>query len=405
MDPLDSFSSAWQVVSAELVLVLGLFVAKFAGQAFGTPLRRALMLYAWHTAICFVAVWYALQNGADALDYYMHALAGDIEFRAGTAAVSFVTVLFASTLRLSFLGTTLVYQTLGFIGLLALDASLRLATAGKHRYTRLLATLTVLLPSISFWSSLIGKDAISFLSMGLTLWAALNLGRRLWLMVAAVALMLMVRPHIAGIMVMALAGSFVVKRKVPIGRRILLGGAALAASVVIVPYALNYSGLGENADATDLSAYIDHRQAVSEVGTTSIDLSSMSPPMQLFAYLFRPLPYEAGSAFGLIASMDNVLLLLLCGLGLWNRILGRRGSPLGNRTFMWLYVLITWTVLAVTTANLGISLRQKWMFAPVLMFLLLSRIGRIRLPASAPRHPVPVIQSIRQPQPQRSLLP
>jgi hypothetical protein len=72
---------------------------------------------------------------------------------------------------------------------------------------------------------------------------------------------------------------------------------------------------------------------------------------------------------------------------------------------MWLYVLITWTVLAVTTANLGISLRQKWMFAPVLMFLLLSRIGRIRLPAGAPRHPVPVIQSISPPQPQRSLLP
>jgi hypothetical protein len=39
---------------------------------------------------------------------------------------------------------------------------------------------------------------------------------------------------------------------------------------------------------------------------------------------------------------------------------------------MWLYVLLTWVVLATTTANLGISMRQKWMFTPVLVFLLIS---------------------------------
>jgi len=35
-------------------------------------------------------------------------------------------------------------------------------------------------------------------------------------------------------------------------------------------------------------------------------------------------------------------------------------------------------VLAMTTANLGIAIRQKWMFAPMLIFLLISLVGKNR---------------------------
>lgn len=382
---------AWQFVSAEVIFILGGLLMMKLARPFGTSIKRALLLYAWHTILCFVAISYTLKNGGDALGYYNTALQGGTEFRAGTDAINFITVPFVSTLHLSFDGTNLFYQILGAIGLLAFDASLRVATTGKHRYIRLLATVIALLPSISYWSSLIGKDAISFLATSLALWAALNLGRRAWLMVIAVALMLLVRPHIAGIIVTALAGSYMVKYKVPLSRRLLLGAAALAASAAIVPYALNYSGLGEGANASDLAAYIEQRQQASEIGTTSIDLSAMSLPMQLFTYLFRPLPYEGAGIFGLAASFDNVLLLLLCVTGAWSMMRRKRYHTLmnGNRAFMWIYVALTWTMLAITTSNLGTSLRQKWMFAPILIFLLLSRIGRVRVPQSLPVPPRP----------------
>jgi hypothetical protein len=45
---------------------------------------------------------------------------------------------------------------------------------------------------------------------------------------------------------------------------------------------------------------------------------------------------------------------------------------------MWVYVFGSWLILAMTTANMGIALRQKWMFAPMLIFLLISVIGRRR---------------------------
>src|SRR3546814_1251056 len=85
----------------------------------------------------------------------------------------------------------------------------------------------------------------------------------------------------------------------------------------------------------------------------------MSLPVQLFSYLFRPLPYEAGSIFGLAASMDNVILIFLAlvsGIQLFKH---RRKKLAGNRAFMWFYCLLTWVVLAITTANLGIAVRSE----------------------------------------------
>jgi hypothetical protein len=375
---MDASSPTWQFISAELALVLGVFVARYAAMAFKTTFRRSLLLYVWHTLFCVVAVQYLISYGGDAIDYYQHAIAGNIEFSAGTAAVGFITILFASVLKLSFFTTSLVFQIPGFIGLLAFDASLRAAIAGKHRYVRALAMLIAFLPSMSFWSASIGKDSLSFMATGFALWAALDLRRRVWLMVAAVAVMLMVRPHMAGMIVMALAGSYIVKPRVPMSRRLLLGGAALLASALIVPYALGYAGVGDDADVADLAAYIQQRQQIGDTGTTSVDLASMSPLAQLFTYLFRPLPLEAGSLFGLVSSLDNVVLLLLCVVGIWNIIRRRRPATGGNRTFMWMYVFLAWSILAVTTPNLGISLRQKWMFAPILIFLLISVIGKAR---------------------------
>ena len=55
---------------------------------------------------------------------------------------------------------------------------------------------------------------------------------------------------------------------------------------------------------------------------------------------------------------------------------GKRSDLGENRAFMWVYALMAWGILAMTTANLGIALRQKWMFAPMLIFLFISVIGR-----------------------------
>lgn len=377
---IDLSSSPIQVITAFLVFLIGFTLALLLRRYFNATIKRVTALYLWHTLFSIVYLIYVLNFGGDALGYYKVSLIGGIEFDWGTRGVEVFTSIFTKGFGLSLLGTFLVFQIFGFVGLLAFDAALREVTQYKSRKIRRLATLIVFLPSVSFWSSAIGKDSLSFMAMGLALWAAMNLKRRVVLMVIAVLVMLFVRPHIAGMMVIALAGSVVFQRRTPIVQRVFFGVAALASMAVVVPLGMNYAGVGEDASSSDIASYIEGRAGQNLEGGSSIDISSMGIPMKLFTYLFRPLPFEANSIFALLASVDNIILLLLLFLGI-HAILKRKILPefkTHNRMFMWIYCILVWTILAMTTANLGIAMRQKWMFAPMLIFLLISLIGKER---------------------------
>jgi len=378
----DLDSTLLQLVLALFIFIAGLVLAVAVKGYFRAPLSRSVSLYLWHSLFCVIYLAYVLNYGGDASGYFRMSLRPDIDFAFGTYGVRFVVSFLSQGMGLSFLGCSLVFQLFGFIGLLAFDAALREVTWDKSRNIRLLATFVVFLPSVSFWSSGLGKDSLSFCAMGLALWAALSLKRRWVLLSVAVLLMLLVRPHMAGMLVLGLAGSFVFQRGIPLPQRVVLGGIALAAAVFLVPLGLNYAGVGEDAGAEDVMQYIEGRQGHNLKGGGAVDISSMSPPVQMFTYLFRPTLIEARNLFSLAAALDNTILLFLFIAGGWailKKPLPPHFQP-HNRMFLWIYSFCAWLILAMTTANLGIALRQKWMFAPMLIFLLISVIGRSRLP-------------------------
>jgi len=378
----DLDSTPLQLVLALLIFIAGLIMAVVVRRFFRASLSRSVSLYLWHSLFCVIYLAYILNYGGDASGYFRLSFQPDIDFAFGTYGVRFIVSFLSQGLGLSFLGCSLVFQFFGFIGLLAFDGALREVTWNKSRNIRLLATLVVFLPSVSFWSSGLGKDALSFCAMGFALWAALSFRRRWCLLVVAVLLMLLVRPHMAGMLGLGLAGSFVFQRGIPLPQRMVLGGIALVAAVFLVPFGLNYAGVGEDAGAEDVMQYIEGRQGHNLKGGGAVDISSMSPPVQMFTYLFRPTLIEVRNLFSLAAAVDNTILLFLFIAG--GLALVRKPLPAHllahNRMFLWIYSLGAWLILAMTTANLGIALRQKWMFAPMLIFLLISVIGRSRLP-------------------------
>lgn len=379
----DLASDGLQLVSALFVFLTGVILTLSLRRYFRVSLSRAMALYLWHTLFSLVYLAYVINFGGDAMMYFRSSLSGDLGFAFGTLGVRYVVSFLSQGLGLSFLGCSLFFQVFGFIGLLAFDAALREVTWDKSRNIRLLASLIVFLPSVSFWSSGLGKDALSFCAMGLALWAALGLRRRWWLLIVAMLLMLLVRPHMAGMLGLGLAGSFVFQRGMPLPQRVVLGSVAIVAAAYLVPLGLNYAGVGEDAGAQDVMQYIEGRQGHNLKGGGAVDISSMSPPVQMFTYLFRPTVIEARNLFSLAAALDNTILLFLFVAGGWALI--RKPLPAHlvahNRMFLWIYSLGAWLILAMTTANLGIALRQKWMFAPTLIFLLISVIGRSRVPA------------------------
>lgn len=372
------FEGSWSIVSAFIVFFLGLILIANTSRYFGLEKKRGLTLYLWHTLFCFAYLFYAQAYGADALMYYNAALIGDFDFSFGTSAVIAITSGLVQGLGFGIVSCFLFFNILGSIGLLAFNGALKQATQHKSTAIKRLATLIVFLPSVSFWSSAIGKDVISFLATGLALWAALQLNKRVLLMVLAIFLMLIVRPHIAGMMIIALAMSVMFDKKSSPLKRISLGLVAITGAAAMVPFALEYAGVSDPNSSEALMDYVETRQSYNMEGGGGVDIANMSLPMQLFTYMFRPFIFEARSITALAAAIDNLILLSLFIVSVYAFIKKRSQNFTENRKFMWVYVILAWVVLALTTANLGIAVRQKWMFAPMLIFLLISLVGKNR---------------------------
>ncbi|MEI6755318.1 MAG: hypothetical protein WCK78_19440, partial [Paludibacter sp.] len=355
-----------------IVFLVGIPITKYVSEYFKTGFKRGISLYIWHTLFCFLYAWYVTQYGGDAGYYYFTSPNDRLVFSFGTIAIKYLTSFFSNILGLSFIATSLVYNIFGFIGLMAFDAALRYAVLQKKRTIRGLASVIVFLPSVSFWSAGIGKDSLAFMSAGLALWAALNFKQRVWIMIPSIIIMLFVRPHIAAILIISFTFSIIFQKRLSFIFRVGIGIIALITTILILPISLKYSKLENSKITQSLEKYIHQRASYNKEGGGSVDISTMPITSQVGTYLFRPFPFEAHSIPSFAASLDNMVLLYLFVWGITSMIKRRYISKKENRLFLWTYSLITLLILSTTTANLGISVRQKWMFTPMLIFLMIS---------------------------------
>lgn len=366
------FLEIWQTANPFLILFLSMFAIIVVSRKFGAQDKRVLLLYFWHTAFTFVYYWFTVNVGADASVYYEKAFRGNLVFEPGTNFIVYLVSILTNYLHLNMLGCFLVFNLIGSLGLIILDTIIQPLVKNQQKSLRVVATLVIFLPSISFWSSGIGKDGISFLGAVLALWSALELKKRMGSMSIAILMMFLVRPHIAGMMIIALAVSLFFDKKVNIIMKLVLAFVTIGISAFLIPYALNYAGVNAGNSPDDIASYIESREDVYKNTDSGITLSELSFPMKLFTYMFRPLIFEARSITQIFSALDNLILLYLFIFGGYKLIKKKNITSQENRKFMWSYVIIAWVVLALTTGNLGIAVRQKIMVLPFLLFILIS---------------------------------
>jgi hypothetical protein len=373
----------WNFLSVPLVFLLGLISCIFLGVKLKISSVKIFILYFYHTLVCFIYYWYVVEFGGDAVAYYKSAQAGFLNFNFGTDFINLIVYFLYNFFKLSLISVFLIFNIFGAIGLLLFFHCLQMALKNNRSYFSGIIWVIILLPSISFWSSGIGKDSLSFLAVTLAMWAALELKKRLLAMVAAITIMYLVRPHIAAMMIMALTFSIIIENNISATKKLIIGFLILGIFPVFIPFALRYAGLDAGFNSANFIEYIKIRQNYNLEGGGGINISTMILPEQLFAYMFRPTLFEGNSIFFMAAGFDNLILLVLFLFGVYSMFFNARSHLGESRVFMWSYALMAWLALAMTTANLGIALRQKWMFAPCLIFLFISAIAnkkRLDLP-------------------------
>lgn len=357
------------IIFIELFLILIFFAHK------KSDVKVITFLYIWHTLFSTVYFLYTLNSPADAKGYYFRSLSIDkFEFNLGTKFVTYVTHLFSQGLDANYLNVTLIFNFFGSIGLILLYLSVKNLFLKINKYWFFM----LLIPSMSFWSAGLGKDSIAFFCVCLFLYAVSSNKKYNILMSFSFFLMFMIRPHIAFIMLASYSVYFIIRAKIHIVFKLVSLPAIFLGILFSLRIVQEYVGI-EDVSLDNVGDYVDQRQGYNQGGGSSLDIASMSYPMQMFTYVFRPLPFEASSAVALVTSLENTILLFLFIYILFKSKFNFRPFIHDKNLWLFTYIFLTCTILAMTTANLGIATRQKWMFMPVLLYLLIYSFHNYKL--------------------------
>lgn len=317
----------------------------------------------------------------------------------GTVFAEHVTALLYTLTGSSKMAGFVLFSFLAFFGVAFFVKAACVAVPGLER--RRYAVLCVLAPSLVYWPSSIGKEALIILPLGAATYGFARLLTRdgfvapLLLAGGGLTGAAFIRPHLAGIW---LAGVFPALLVAVVARaradhpghrldQVVLLGVIVVAGVglALVGHAtvryLNPDGDESTSDS--ITSIVDEttrrtEQADSNFTPPSLD-SPANWPYASLRTLIRPLPHEASGLAQNIAALEITVFLVLCVL-CWRRIANLPRLVLTNPFVAFAMTTVLLAGLAYASfANLGVLTRQKSLVFPLLLLVLC-------VPGVSPKH-------------------
>lgn len=279
------------------------------------------------------------------------------------------------------IGGFLVFSWFGFWGLYLFYRAFAIALpeGDSYRY----AKLVLLLPSLLFWPSSIGKEAWMTLTLGVAAYGAARVYVRrrggyplLALGLAGTAL---ARPHITVILIAGVVFGYLLRPR-PDNASVLTpvykaAGLAVMAVLVflVVGQAERFLGV-DSFNQESVEQVIEGTSELTNEGGSTFQAKGVHSPKDLplaaVTVLFRPFPTEAHNAQALVASLEGMFLLLLIVKSRRRfmtlpRLMRRRPYI----SFALIYMLLF--VYAFSNFNnFGIMTRQRVQVFPLMLVLL-----------------------------------
>ncbi|MBT0653121.1 hypothetical protein [Geomobilimonas luticola] len=330
------------------------------------------IIFIYHTFFSLLYWRYSLSHSADAARYFS-AVNKVTPFKIGTGFIEWLVNRLYAIFSGSYLDYFFLFTLPGFIGLCLLyRIIIDTIPFELPRRVQLAAILFVMLPGMNFWTSAIGKDSTIFLGIMLFIWGMVMPFRRVPALMAGMLVVFLIRPHMAAIMGLSLISALLWSKRVSWALRIIGLSAITLLIVVMLPTITNYIGIS-STNPSDVVDYIESRQGQNMEGGSSVNISQYPLYLQVFTYLYRPLFIDANSALALVVSLENLLWLygsLLLLTAAFRNVVKNHYNSLFIY-FNIFYVMFGTIVLATTTPNLGIAIRQKTMLLPSLGLLIL----------------------------------
>jgi hypothetical protein len=388
-------------LSAIALVLIGVLLVVRLGQAMVTPADQR-----WLTsllAVAFIAkiagavarFWMVtvLYGQGDSFRYYQSAidmvhtwrqLEVPEAVRAGGEGTHFIEV-FTSFLFLpgipSLLVGFMIFASLAFVGQVFFYAAFRRWVHDESRLI-LYGTFIFFMPSLLFWPSSIGKDAVMVLALGIAAYGISRLfgGRFVSgaaILVPGLALAVAVRTHVAAIFAVAVILALALSKGIQgFGwfLRLIVLGLAIAGLVMVGSTAAER--LDVDLSAEGVSEAFESTQGQTEQGGSAVVGSPVTSPLgipdAILRVLFRPLPTDASSPPMALSAIEGMLMLLLT---VWRfPTIIRNIGTIRTQPYVMSALLYTFGFIFAFSSilNLGIMVRQR---AQVLPFVLVALVA------------------------------
>ncbi|MFC7488062.1 hypothetical protein ACOCJ7_18140 [Knoellia sp. CPCC 206453] len=371
----------------------GSWLPGLLGTAFALKLVGAMGRY-YVAYIVYAGAADAQRYNLYAATYYKQWRDGVIVFelggKQGTQWMEVITTALYTVIGPSPLAAFVVFASFAFWGQYFLFKAFRTALPdGNHkRY----AALVLLLPSLLYWPSSIGKEAWLMFFVGVTALGAAYLfahrSRAIPLLLVGAAGTALLRPHLA---VLLFAALFVAQLFRPTAARstgILTKVAGVlvlgAAAFVLTSQSAAFLGI-DDFSYQAVSDSVGAASTQASEGNSSFEASPIQSPADIpgavITVLFRPFPFEARNAQMLIQGLEGLLLIVLV-MRAWPRLRRLPSLMRANPYVTFCVVYMAAFIWAFSGfGNFGILARQRVLMIPFFVVLLaLPEVGRWRAP-------------------------
>ncbi len=338
-------------------------------------------LFVWH----FIFVLFAWQERvarghSDAHHYW--GLDFDITgkdwfdfFSYGTDFVVWLNYPFIQ-LGLSFLGGFLLYGLLGYIAIWQfLKWSFQLLNEINFKGKSILFLLLFLWPNLHYWTAILGKEPLIFWSL-VQVFGVLRFQKKYTSITFVIAclLLIVIRPHVAILVMGAFGVSFLLFGKATLFTKLKWSTFGLSIAVVLGYMVLQLSHI-RRLDWDRIMRFNRGSVLSFERSNSYVPMEDYTFFYKLFSFYFRPLPLEVNTLKGWIVGLENMFFLFLViffGYLIirFFREIKKKAVPLWWSSAL-LFGLFSGCIYVFRYANFGIFMRTKMMYAPFMVVAIL----------------------------------
>lgn len=342
------------------------------------PILKRLALFHFVLGIAYFFI--TKNGGGDAWGYWVVAKNMDygtfinsLFTGEGTSFMHALNFIPAHLLGMSFLSNTMFYSLLGFMGITYFFLiTVRSIPLNKTINGYVLFPLIFFLPNLHFWSAGVGKDTTLFLCIGMFVYGIMKPLTRIPLLLMSMLLAMAIRPHIVLFLMLGFGLAYIFGGKISIAQRAVFSVVLLGIGIAILPSVMEFAKI-EEASAESFDKFADAKATVLSRASSgsAIDVSAYPFPLKVLTFLFCPFFFDVRNLNGLIASLENLVLVIVF-------IKAMRTSPLKaliKAPFVikgLVFFLIVGTLaFSQSLGNVGIMIRMRNMFLPGLLIYLM----------------------------------